>query len=244
MMPGHDGLWLAGRDAARASATRPSSSRRPTPSCSAATRSSAPIADFLIKPFQRERFALAVDRGRQWRKQALEEVHWHAMLSIELRDRAAQVVARSSISGSRPARSEDDGADEPVRRARLPDVAAHGERVARYALSVARELGLDATLGPTLEIAARFHDIGKLAMPEALLTKPSPLTPGEMAIMRQHVDVGGRDPGGDPDAGQRGAGRPCVARVVRRRRLSAKDRRRRRFRWRAASSPSPTPTTR
>ena len=46
-----------------------------------------PIADFLIKPFQRERFTLAVDRGRQWRKQALEEVHWHAMLSIELRDR-------------------------------------------------------------------------------------------------------------------------------------------------------------
>src|SRR4029078_5751868 len=53
-----------------------------------------PIADFLIKPFQRERFALAVDRGRQWRKAALEEVQWHAVLSIELRDRAAQISAR------------------------------------------------------------------------------------------------------------------------------------------------------
>src|SRR6185295_12282 len=30
------------------------------------------IADLLIKPFQRDRFALALERGRQWRKQALE----------------------------------------------------------------------------------------------------------------------------------------------------------------------------
>jgi len=41
-----------------------------------------------------------------------------------------------------------------------------------------------------MEIAARFHDIGKAAMPHALLTKPSRLTPGEMAIMRRHADVG------------------------------------------------------
>jgi response regulator RpfG family c-di-GMP phosphodiesterase len=41
-----------------------------------------------------------------------------------------------------------------------------------------------------LETAALFHDVGKAAMPDALLTKPCPLTPGEEAIMRRHVDVG------------------------------------------------------
>ena len=46
----------------------------------------------LIKPFQRERFALAVDRGRQWRKETLEQVAWHARLSVEVRDQAVQIV--------------------------------------------------------------------------------------------------------------------------------------------------------
>jgi putative nucleotidyltransferase with HDIG domain len=73
---------------------------------------------------------------------------------------------------------------------RTPDAMAHADRVTRYALSVARELGADRDLHPLLEAAARFHDIGKAAMPDALLTKPSPLTPGELAIMRRHVDVG------------------------------------------------------
>jgi HD-GYP domain-containing protein (c-di-GMP phosphodiesterase class II) len=39
-------------------------------------------------------------------------------------------------------------------------------------------------------MAARVHDVGMAAVPDALLTKPSPLTPGEEAIMRRHVDAG------------------------------------------------------
>ena len=77
----------------------------------------APIADFLIKPFQRERFALAVDRGRQWRKQALEEVHWHAVLSIELRDRAEQFSTTAERARRCDGVSETDGADGARRRA-------------------------------------------------------------------------------------------------------------------------------
>jgi putative two-component system response regulator len=187
MMPGHDGLWLANevqRD-------------HPNTAVVIATAYTElldgdahqrPIADLLIKPFKRERFALAVDRGRQWRKQALEEVHWHAVLSIEMRDRAQQVmtmVGERSMDGVGEAATLLDLALQ-----RTPDTAEHGERVARYALSVAREMGLEQGLGPALIEAARFHDIGKVAMPEALLSKPGPLTPGEMAIMRQHVDVG------------------------------------------------------
>ena len=126
--------------------TRPSSSRRPIRSSLGDDAKQRPIADLLIKPFQRERFALAVDRGRQWRKQALEEVHWHAVLSIELRDRAAQVIARARTSGARRRVSEPTALIAlPLER--MPDIAAHGERVARYAQSVARELGVERELG-------------------------------------------------------------------------------------------------
>ena len=187
MMPGHDGLWLATEvhrahphtavviATAYTELLGPDAGRRP-------------IADCLIKPFQRERFALAIDRGRQWRKEALEDVHWHAVLSIELRDRAAQV---SALVLDRTETGEDESAVlTALAERRMPDMAAHAERVARYAQSVARELGVPAELTRALEIAARFHDIGKIAMPDALMTKPSPLTPGEMAIMRLHVDIG------------------------------------------------------
>ena len=69
------------------------------------------------------------------------------------------------------------------------EIDHESERVARYAHSVARALDLDHLL-PELEIAARFHDVGKLAMPETLMSKPSPLTRGENAIMRQHAVLG------------------------------------------------------
>ncbi len=187
MMPGHDGLWLASQVQRDHPNTAVVIATAYTDLLGDETQA-RPIADFLIKPFQRERFALAVDRGRQWRKRALEEGHWHAVLSIELRDHAQQV---SLLLQERAAEGESE-ADALMALAaeRIPETAAHSERVARYAQSVAREMRLDGALAPELEIAARFHDIGKAAMPEALLTKPSPLTAGEEAIMRQHVEVG------------------------------------------------------
>jgi putative two-component system response regulator len=186
-MPGHDGLWLAGevqRDHPNTAVVIATAYTELLD----ADRQQRPIADFLIKPFQRERFTLAVDRGLQWRKQALEEVHWHAVLSIEMRDRAAQfstTLTERAVHGV-----SETAALMALAVERIPDTAAHCERVARYAESVARELGLERELGAALVDAARFHDIGKAAMPDALLSKPGPLTPGEMAIMRQHVDVG------------------------------------------------------
>jgi len=187
MMPGRDGHWLAGE------------LRRVHPQTAVimATAYSdlvgedaqqAPVADFLIKPFARERFALAVDRGHQWRKQALAEVHRQAMLSIELRDRAAHILHALDERTATGASELDTLTALCCEQ--MPDVAAHGKRVARYAQSVARELDMDRALSADLDVAARFHDIGKMAIPDALISKPSPLTAGEVAIMRLHVDIG------------------------------------------------------
>ena len=189
MMPGHDGLWLAAEmtrdhpDTAVVIATAYAE-------LLARDAAHAPIADLLIKPFQRERFGLAVDRGQQWHKKVLDESRWHAVLSIELRDRTEQVCAltrRRVLTGM----TEED-ALAAFATERIPETAAHGDRVARYAQLTARELGAEDALGDGLAIAARFHDVGKAAMPEAILAKPSPLTPGEATIMRQHVEAGAR----------------------------------------------------
>jgi putative two-component system response regulator len=187
LMPGHDGLWLANQLQRDHPHTAVVIATAYTELLEGETEPRE-IADLLVKPFQRDRFALAVDRGRQWRKQALEEVQWHAQLSVELRDRAEEIriLAREYL---RAGVSETD-ALVAVASDRAPETMAHGERVARYARSLARELSLEHELGWQLDVAARLHDIGKAAMPDALLTKPSPLSPGEMAIMRRHVDVG------------------------------------------------------
>ena len=95
MMPGHDGLWLAG-ELRRSIRTPPSIIATAYTELLGGEASQPPVADLLVKPFQRERFVLAVDRGRQWRKQALEEVHWHA--------RALDRAARSRRSRSRTLR--------------------------------------------------------------------------------------------------------------------------------------------
>ena len=185
LMPGHDGLWLA----TEVQRDHPHTAVIIATAYTDLLGPDAPqpdIADLLVKPFQRDRFALALERGRQWRKQALEELQWHAVLSKELRDRTEELCAQLNASA-------DQSPIEwltAVMALRAPAALEHGARVARYSVATAREMSLEREAIDALELAARFHDAGKAAMPDALLTKPSPLSPGEEAIMRHHVEVG------------------------------------------------------
>jgi len=66
----------------------------------------------------------------------------------------------------------------------------HSRRVTDLSLIVARELGIQGDELLDIERAAILHDIGKLAVPDAILSKPGPLTPDEWMEMRRHPDVG------------------------------------------------------
>jgi putative nucleotidyltransferase with HDIG domain len=74
--------------------------------------------------------------------------------------------------------------------ARDPYTAGHAQRVRRVALAVGRELRLPAKQLGALGTAALFHDIGKIGMPDSILTKPEKLTRAEAAVMREHVTRG------------------------------------------------------
>jgi putative two-component system response regulator len=186
MMPGRDGLWLAGELRRLHPDTAVVIATGHTELIDSDARQ-LPIADLLIKPFQRDRFALAVDRGGRWRKQTRQEVEWHARLSVELRDRTENIRTRLE-------QHADEASEIDLLLAiaveQAGDTMTHGDRVARLARVVSRAMGLSTRSEWALEIAARFHDVGNLAVPDALLTKPSPLTPGEQSIMRRHVDAG------------------------------------------------------
>lgn len=188
MMPGHDGFWLASELQREHPHTAVVLATAYTALLDAEGAPTPPIADLLVKPFARDRFALAVERGRRWRKDAIDEQQWSATLALEVRERidtARRELVRKIEAGAGAAEAMAGLLSD-----RAPVTLAHGERVARYACSVARELGSQDVDVAVLDAAARFHDVGRLAMPEALLTKPSPLIDAEIAIMRGSVDAG------------------------------------------------------
>jgi putative nucleotidyltransferase with HDIG domain len=68
--------------------------------------------------------------------------------------------------------------------------ARHAERVASYGLEIARRCGIDASEEPQLEFGFLLHDIGKVAISDAILHKPGQLTRRERIVMRQHPVIG------------------------------------------------------
>jgi diguanylate cyclase (GGDEF)-like protein len=68
--------------------------------------------------------------------------------------------------------------------------ADHAHSIAEMAVAVGRELGLDESALRDLRYAAIFHDIGKIAIPDAVLNKPEALTARELDVVRRHPVVG------------------------------------------------------
>jgi len=71
-------------------------------------------------------------------------------------------------------------------------LAEHLDEVTVLARVIGRRMGLEGDELETLVRAAELHDVGKVAVPDAILRKQSPLDPGERAIVERHCEVGER----------------------------------------------------
>ena len=74
--------------------------------------------------------------------------------------------------------------------ARDPYVGSHAAQVAAYAVAIAQELGLSPAQVEVVRQSGYLHDIGKIAIPEAILHKPGKLTKEEYEHLKQHTDLG------------------------------------------------------
>ncbi len=144
--------------------------------------------DYLIKPFQAEELQRTVDRSLE-RFRLLEETR-HYQLKLE------QMV----LDRTREARQTRDIALMTLGRlaeSRDRATGRHLERIGAYtallatALAFTEKADLDDTDIDRIERSSALHDIGKVAVPDAILLKPGSLTPEERAIMQTHTTVGG-----------------------------------------------------
>jgi len=73
---------------------------------------------------------------------------------------------------------------------RDPYTAGHQRRVSKLSCEIAREMGLSNTQIECIEIAGLLHDLGKISIPSALLTKKEPLTKDDFKLIRTHSKTG------------------------------------------------------
>ena len=73
---------------------------------------------------------------------------------------------------------------------REPELLEHSTDVMALARGVARRLGLSIEERDNVARAAELHDIGKMAIPDAILNKPGPLDEREWRFMRRHTIIG------------------------------------------------------
>jgi PAS domain S-box-containing protein/diguanylate cyclase (GGDEF)-like protein len=81
---------------------------------------------------------------------------------------------------------------------RSPELGLHVTDVTELCEAVGRRLGLSSGNLMGLRQAAALHDIGKIALPDAILKKPGPLSPDEWKFMRRHTLIGERIVGAAP----------------------------------------------
>jgi putative two-component system response regulator len=143
--------------------------------------------DFVTKPFDHDEVPLRVGNLLEIRDLQLQAQTQCDLLEDHVRQRTTQLelarfdlLRRLAIAGE----YRDDQTDR------------HARRIAHTAGLLAQCLGLPADEVHRITHAAPLHDIGKIAIPDATLLKPGPLTPVEYETIKIHPIVGARILGG------------------------------------------------
>src|SRR5438034_9288547 len=122
----------------------------------------------------------------------------HTQKSAQKLRQAAETIQTQNVSleqANKLLRERSTAAMESLSAtvdARDSYTAGHSRRVQQLALAIGRDLRLSQAELDLLGHAALFHDIGKLAIPDAILLKPASLTLEEWGLMQRHADEGAR----------------------------------------------------
>jgi diguanylate cyclase (GGDEF)-like protein/putative nucleotidyltransferase with HDIG domain len=149
---------------------------------------SAGLATFPVQGHGRDELIRLADSALYWAKEhGKNRVRLYRPDVVELAelkrlaagpDRAARYRAAASLAKAVDARDTYTG--------------EHSECVAELAARIAVRVGLDTEHVELIRLAGRLHDLGKLAIPEEILQKPSGLTDSERLVLERHPQIGFR----------------------------------------------------
>ncbi len=146
--------------------------------------------DYLLKPFEGEQLLAIVRRAMENRRLKLENLAYQTKLE-------SLVAARTDLLRRALAdleRSYDITLEALGDALDLKDAETegHSKRVTAFTIAIARAMELPHEHVRTIARGAFLHDIGKMAIPDAILRKPGRLSPQEQEIMRRHALLGYR----------------------------------------------------
>src|SRR5438067_10593866 len=140
--------------------------------------------DYLLKPFEREQLLAAVRRALETRRLQLENRAYQSNPESLVAARTEQLrQAMSDLQRSYDITLEALGDALDLKDA---ETEGHSKRVTAFTIAIGRAMGLSAERIRIIARGAFLHDIGKMAIPDAILRKPGPLTEEERIIMREH----------------------------------------------------------
>jgi putative nucleotidyltransferase with HDIG domain len=140
--------------------------------------------DYLPKPFEREQLLATVRRALENRRLKRENDAYRTNLEVLVAERTQQwKTALSNLERSYDITLEALGDALDLKDA---ETVGHSRRVTAYTIAIARKMGLAKEEINVIARGAFLHDIGKMAIPDAILLKPGKLTDDEMDIMKEH----------------------------------------------------------
>lgn len=144
--------------------------------------------DYLVKPLRETVVIASLERALHKRRLEQQLEGYRQRLEEMVAERTTQLrAALQQIERSYADTLQALGAAIDLRD---NETAGHSQRVCRYSLQIAREMGWSDKQLESLARGAYLHDIGKLGIPDGILLKPGPLTADERKVMQQHAQIG------------------------------------------------------
>src|SRR3954466_3606948 len=140
--------------------------------------------DYLLKPFEREQLLATVRRALENRRLRMENRVYQSNLESLVAARTEQLrQAMRDLERSYDVTLEALGDALDLKDA---ETEGHSKRVTAFTIAMARAMGLNGDRIRVIARGAFLHDIGKMAIPDAILRKPGALTEDETEIMKEH----------------------------------------------------------
>jgi len=140
--------------------------------------------DYLLKPFEREQLLATVRRALENRHLKMQNRDYQTGLERMVEARTEQLQkAMTDLERSYGMTLEALGGALDLKDA---ETEGHSRRVTVFTIAIARAMGLSKDQIDVIARGAFLHDIGKMAIPDAILRKPGKLNAEEVAVMREH----------------------------------------------------------